>query len=259
MRILKGVVDAVIPSGTWGAQIVDVPSLSPAFVIEGSGAWTASRPAASISSCAAVAYRIALGGFLTNCCVEWTMRTGYEKGYDVVTLKDCTATVSEEEQRAAVEKNYPMFSKPMTHDEFLSSLKCGKASKRSRALTRPPEANGRLGHGQAGRSPANQVVVEAPARSTSASPSSASSARHRPRASIVRARGAPTDRSVASRSPSLGSPRWTASRRSTGSRSSIGCPSCGATSCAKARPMMVETRGTFSLRSPVRPNPIGTA
>jgi len=70
---------------------------------------------------------IALGGFLTNCCVESTMRTGYEKGYDVITLKDCTATISEEEQRAAVEKNYPMFSKPMTHDEFLSGLKSGKA------------------------------------------------------------------------------------------------------------------------------------
>ena len=70
---------------------------------------------------------IALGGFLTNCCVESTMRTGYEKGYDVMTLKDCTATVSEEEQQAAVEKNYPMFSKPMTHDEFLSGLKSGKA------------------------------------------------------------------------------------------------------------------------------------
>ena len=54
------------------------------------------------------------------------MRTGYEKGYDVVTLKDCTATLSEEEQRVAVEKNYPMFSKPMTHEEFLSSLKDGK-------------------------------------------------------------------------------------------------------------------------------------
>ena len=70
---------------------------------------------------------IALGGFLTNCCVESTMRTGYEKGYDVITLRDCTATVSEEEQKAAVEKNYPMFSKPMTHDEFLSGLKSGKA------------------------------------------------------------------------------------------------------------------------------------
>ena len=51
------------------------------------------------------------------------MRSGYEKGYDVITLKDCTAALSEEEQRVAVEKNYPMFSKPMTHEEFLSALK----------------------------------------------------------------------------------------------------------------------------------------
>jgi nicotinamidase-related amidase len=30
-------------------------------------------------------------GFLTNCCVEGTVRSGYEKGYNVVTLTDCTA------------------------------------------------------------------------------------------------------------------------------------------------------------------------
>jgi len=70
---------------------------------------------------------IALGGFLTNCCVESTMRTGYEKGYNVITLKDCTATLSEEEQRLAVEKNYPMFSRPMSHDEFLAELGGEKA------------------------------------------------------------------------------------------------------------------------------------
>ena len=45
---------------------------------------------------------VALGGFLTNCCVESTMRTAYEKGYDVITLKDCTATLSEEEQRLSI-------------------------------------------------------------------------------------------------------------------------------------------------------------
>ena len=43
---------------------------------------------------------IALGGFLTNCCVESTMRTGYENGYKVVTLTDCTAATSEEGQKA---------------------------------------------------------------------------------------------------------------------------------------------------------------
>ena len=60
---------------------------------------------------------------MTNCCVESTMRTGYEKGYNVITLTDCTATVSDEEQRLAIEKNYPMFSHPLKHDEFLARLR----------------------------------------------------------------------------------------------------------------------------------------
>ena len=123
--ILKGVVDSKsFRQGTWGAQIVD--ALKPEtgdIVIEGKrglcGFATTNLDfilrSRGIST-------IALGGFLTNCCVESTMRTGYEKGYDVITLKDCTATLSEEEQRVAVEKNYPMFSRPMTHAEFLSML-----------------------------------------------------------------------------------------------------------------------------------------
>ena len=60
---------------------------------------------------------------------------GYEKGYEVVTLNDCTATLSEDEQRLAVEKNYPMFSRPMTHEEFLSTLGGAEAVGRSRAAT----------------------------------------------------------------------------------------------------------------------------
>src|SRR5258707_10711643 len=124
--ILKGVVDSKsFRQGTWGAQIVDV--LKPEagdIVIEGKrgldGFATTNLDfilrGRGIST-------IALGGFLTNCCVESTMRTGYEKGYDVITLKDCTATLSEEEQRMAVEKNYPMFSRPMTHQEFLLELR----------------------------------------------------------------------------------------------------------------------------------------
>jgi ureidoacrylate peracid hydrolase len=128
--ILKGVVDSKsFRQGTWGAEIVDV--LTPQagdIVIEGKrglcGFATTNLDfilrSRGIST-------IALGGFLTNCCVESTMRTGYEKGYEVITLRDCTATLSEEEQRVAVEKNYPMFSRPMTHDEFLSMLKGSEA------------------------------------------------------------------------------------------------------------------------------------
>ena len=56
------------------------------------------------------------------------MRTGYEKGYKVVTLTDCTAALSQEEQKLAVEKNYPMFSRPLSHKEFLGEL-AGKPAK----------------------------------------------------------------------------------------------------------------------------------
>ncbi|QJU60619.1 cysteine hydrolase [Sphingomonas sp. AP4-R1] len=65
---------------------------------------------------------LAIAGFLTNCCVESTMRSAYERGYGVVTLTDCTATLSAAEQEAAVSKNFPMFSRPMTHDAFLAAL-----------------------------------------------------------------------------------------------------------------------------------------
>jgi nicotinamidase-related amidase len=65
---------------------------------------------------------VALGGFLTNCCVESSMRTAYEKGFNVFTLTDCVAATSEEEQRVAIEKDYPMFSHPVDHNEFLNTL-----------------------------------------------------------------------------------------------------------------------------------------
>ena len=65
---------------------------------------------------------IALGGFLTNCCVESTARTGYEKGFRMIALADCAATLSAEEQRFTFEKNLPMFARIITHTEFLSDL-----------------------------------------------------------------------------------------------------------------------------------------
>ena len=71
---------------------------------------------------------IALGGLLTNICIESTMRTGYDKGYRVYTLKDCSATLGAEEQKIAVQYNWPMFSIPLTHDEFLNTGQRAAAS-----------------------------------------------------------------------------------------------------------------------------------
>jgi ureidoacrylate peracid hydrolase len=123
--ILKGVVDSKsFRKGTWGAEIVD--SLAPQpqdIVIEGKRGLCgfASTNLDFVLRSRGIT-NVALGGFLTNCCVESTMRTAYEKGYNVVTLTDCTAALSEEEQRLAVEKNYPMFSRPLSHTEFLGQL-----------------------------------------------------------------------------------------------------------------------------------------
>lgn len=123
--ILAGVVASkAFRKGEWGAEIVDL--LWPQerdVVIEGKRGLDAF---ATTNLDFILRQRgigtIALCGFLTNCCVESTMRTGYEKGFDVVTLTDCTATVSEEAQAAAISTNYPMFSRPMTHDAFLAEL-----------------------------------------------------------------------------------------------------------------------------------------
>jgi len=65
---------------------------------------------------------VVLCGFLTNCCVESTMRTAFEKGFNVVTLTDCCATTSEEGHTAATTGTFGMFSTPMTATEFQSKM-----------------------------------------------------------------------------------------------------------------------------------------
>jgi nicotinamidase-related amidase len=75
---------------------------------------------------------VALGGFLTNCCVESTMRSAYEKGFEVVTLTDCVGATSAEEHANAITYDYPMFSKPMTASEFASTLSGAAADDTSR-------------------------------------------------------------------------------------------------------------------------------
>jgi nicotinamidase-related amidase len=123
--ILKGVVDSTaFVKGSWGAEFVD--ELAPQegdIVVEGKrGLDTFATTNLDFILRARGIETIALGGFLTNCCVESTMRTGYEKGYQVVTLSDCVAATSPEEHDNALRFDYPMFSQPMSADEFTASL-----------------------------------------------------------------------------------------------------------------------------------------
>jgi nicotinamidase-related amidase len=123
--ILKGVVDSTaFVKGEWGAEIVD--ALAPQegdVVVEGKrGLDTFATTNLDFILRARGIDTIALGGFLTNCCVESTMRTGYEKGYRVITLSDCVAATSAEEHQNAIQFDYPMFSEVMTADAFKEEL-----------------------------------------------------------------------------------------------------------------------------------------
>ena len=123
--ILKGVVDgSAFVKGTWGAAIVD--ALAPQegdIVIEGKrGLDTFASTNLDFILRSKGITTIVLGGFLTNCCVESTMRTGYEHGYQVITLTDCTAATSVAEHENAISYDYPMFSKPMTAAEVISEF-----------------------------------------------------------------------------------------------------------------------------------------
>jgi nicotinamidase-related amidase len=50
------------------------------------------------------------------------MRSAYENGYDVITLKDCVAGISTEEHNNAITYDFPMFSTPMTSGEVVAKL-----------------------------------------------------------------------------------------------------------------------------------------
>ncbi|MGH1345652.1 MAG: cysteine hydrolase family protein [Nannocystales bacterium] len=123
--ILGGVVaNKAFIKGGWGAQIVD--ELAPEtgdIVVEGKrGLDTFASTNLDFMLRSKGIETVVLCGFLTNCCVESTMRSAYENGYEVITLIDCAAATSQEEHDNAVKFDFGMFSKPTTASEFLAQL-----------------------------------------------------------------------------------------------------------------------------------------
>ena len=119
--ILKGVVDnGAFKKTSLGSQIIE--ALTPAkgeIVIEGKrGLCGFHSTNLDFILRSKGIKNVALAGFLTNCCVESTMRTAYENGYNVITLTDCCAGLSVEEHENAIAKDFPMFSEPMSSTDF---------------------------------------------------------------------------------------------------------------------------------------------
>jgi nicotinamidase-related amidase len=123
--ILKGVVDGgALVKGQWGSEFFDV--LAPGdgdIVIEGKrGLDTFASTNLDFILRSRGIKTLAVGGFLTNCCVEGTMRSGYERGFDVVSLTDCVGATSMQEQENALLYTFPMFSTLMTAEKFAAEL-----------------------------------------------------------------------------------------------------------------------------------------
>jgi len=133
--ILAGVVDSTsFVKGTWGAAIVDCLTPKPGdIVLEGKRGLDAfaSTNIDFILRSKGI-QTVVLAGFLTNCCVESTMRSAYERGYEVITLTDVVAATSQEEHDNAIKYDYPMFSKPMTESEYVKALAGAHVSDSSR-------------------------------------------------------------------------------------------------------------------------------
>jgi nicotinamidase-related amidase len=123
--ILRGVVDAgAFAAGSWGAAFAaDLAPEPGEIVVEGKRGLDAFASTNLDFVLRAAGVRtIALGGFLTNCCVESTLRTGYERGYHVIALTDCVAATSRAEHENALRYDYPMFAEPMTAETFATAV-----------------------------------------------------------------------------------------------------------------------------------------
>lgn len=121
--ILKAIKDAgALVKGTWGAELAPVINRQDSdFVIDGKSSIDAfAGTHLDFVLRAHGITTIALAGQLTNICIESTMRTAYDKGYQVLGITDATATLGLEDYRLSVQHNWPMFSTPVSHQEFLA-------------------------------------------------------------------------------------------------------------------------------------------
>ena len=69
--------------------------------------------------------RLIFGGLVTDLCLETSIRSAYDQGFETIALVDGMASLSQEVHERTVEDNLPMFSKLMTHDAVITVLEQG--------------------------------------------------------------------------------------------------------------------------------------
>lgn len=113
--------DPILLHGTWGAQVVDaikpqegdlvLPRYTSIDPSHGSELWAV---------CENLGLRtLILAGISTTLAVEGTVRAAANRGYDVVVLEDCCASVPEEWHRFSVEHILPLLATVAGSDTLL--------------------------------------------------------------------------------------------------------------------------------------------
>jgi len=177
--------DSLFTEGTWNSEFCEqMKPLADDIVIKGKKGLDAFPNTTLEAELVARGIEtVVLCGLLTNCCVESTMRTACEKGFNVVTLTDCCATTSAEGHAAATGGTFGMFSTPMTAADFEAKLS-------PPAAEAAPAAEAPTAEAPAAEAPAAEVpLAEADAKTVPAA-EPAGAAEEVPAAEAVNAAGA---------------------------------------------------------------------
>lgn len=121
----QGLVQAnALVEGTWGATIhsaIAPKEGEPVVSKRGVSAFTASDLAAILNN--AGISSLLLAGVATNFVVEGTAREAVDRGYNVVIVGDCCASLSQEAHDAALNTALPFLATITTSDEVVAALR----------------------------------------------------------------------------------------------------------------------------------------
>lgn len=110
--------------GTWGAELhPDLEARPEDIVVAGKrtiSSFDSTNLATVLSGLGTT--RVFLAGQLTNLCVESTMRSAYDRGFEVFTVTDAMSTLSMDLHRNAVDNIFPFFSRPILTSQFGDSV-----------------------------------------------------------------------------------------------------------------------------------------
>jgi len=62
------------------------------------------------------------GGLVTDLCLETSIRSAYDQGFEAYALTDCMAALNPDVHESTVVENFPLFSKPILHDDYLQKI-----------------------------------------------------------------------------------------------------------------------------------------